>query len=103
MATPPTALGLDDAALVPVAYAPCMAALARALQARWSTAVAWRTTFLDFERPDRVLSRDLVEAFLAELASPAQHGGLSGTVAERTRAAAPRCAADRRAAAGARG
>ncbi len=40
--------------------------------ARWSTAVAWRETFLAFERPDRAVSRDVVEAFLAEVASPAQ-------------------------------
>jgi hypothetical protein len=35
-------------------------------------AAAWRQAFLDFERPDRVLSRSLVEAFLARIATPPQ-------------------------------
>jgi hypothetical protein len=39
-------------------------------QAQWTRAAEWRTQFLAFEAPDRVLSRDLVEAFLADLASP---------------------------------
>jgi hypothetical protein len=42
------------------------------LKAQWSTATQWREQFLAFEKPDRVLSRDLVEAFLAEHASPQQ-------------------------------
>ena len=41
-------------------------------KARWSAAAEWRETVLDFDRPDRVLSSDIVEAFLAEIASPQQ-------------------------------
>jgi hypothetical protein len=53
--------------------APLSWVLWRALcKAEWTDAVQWRTTFLDFERPDRVLGRDLVEAFLAQIASPTQ-------------------------------
>ena len=39
-------------------------------KAQWSQAGAWRETFCDFERPDRVLSRDLIEGFLQEIATP---------------------------------
>jgi hypothetical protein len=35
-------------------------------------AAAWRQAFVDFDTPDRVLSRDLVEAFLAKIATPQQ-------------------------------
>jgi hypothetical protein len=39
-------------------------------KAEWSAAAQWRERFLAFERPDQVLSRDLVEHFLREVASP---------------------------------
>lgn len=39
-------------------------------KAQWSAAAQWRETFLNFERPDRVLSRDLIEGFLQEIARP---------------------------------
>jgi hypothetical protein len=35
-------------------------------------ASAWLQAFLDFERPDQVLSADIVETFLAKIATPAQ-------------------------------
>jgi hypothetical protein len=34
------------------------------VRAQWSTAAQWREQFLAFERPDRVVSRDVVEGFL---------------------------------------
>jgi hypothetical protein len=46
------------------------------LKAEWSAAVAWRQAFLDFEKPNRVLSRDVVEDFLGEIASPKNLMGL---------------------------
>jgi hypothetical protein len=42
------------------------------LKAEDPLAAAWRQAFLDFEAPDRVLSRDIVEAFLARVATPPQ-------------------------------
>jgi hypothetical protein len=35
-------------------------------------AVAWRQAFCDFEAPNRLLGRDLVEAFLRQVATPQQ-------------------------------
>ncbi len=35
-------------------------------------AAAWRQAFVDFEAPERLLGRDLVEAFLARIATPQQ-------------------------------
>jgi hypothetical protein len=53
--------------------APLSWVLWRALtRAEWTVAVQWRATFLDFDAPDRVLGRDLVEAFLGQIASPQQ-------------------------------
>jgi hypothetical protein len=42
------------------------------LKAEGRTAVQWREQFLAFDAPDRLLSRDVVEAFLGEIASPQQ-------------------------------
>jgi hypothetical protein len=39
------------------------------LKAEDPLAVAWRQALLDFEAPDRVLSHDMVEAFLGQLAT----------------------------------
>jgi hypothetical protein len=41
-------------------------------KAQWTCAAEWRAQFLAFDAPDRVLSRDLVEAFFGEIASPRQ-------------------------------
>jgi hypothetical protein len=39
-------------------------------RAEWPKAVQWRTAFLAYDAPDRLLSRAIVEAFLAEVAQP---------------------------------
>jgi hypothetical protein len=43
---------------------------------QWSASVEWREQFLAFEKPNRVLSRDMVEDFLGEIASPKNLMGL---------------------------
>jgi hypothetical protein len=45
-------------------------------RAEWSTVVQWRERFLAFDKPDRTLSSDLVEAFLQESATPKQLVGV---------------------------
>ena len=41
-------------------------------KARWSAAAEWREELLSFDREDRVLSSDMVEAFLGDVATPTQ-------------------------------
>ena len=45
----------------------------RALIHAWgSTATRWRDAFLAFDREDKLVSSDIVETFLGEIASPQQ-------------------------------
>jgi hypothetical protein len=54
-------------------WCPLPAALSWVMwRAEWRTAVQWREQFLAFEKPDRALSRDNVEGFLAETCTPKQ-------------------------------